>query len=47
MICYVILNKMLGKNVGEFFLHNLFLALDPDLEPDPYGYFPDPGSGSV
>ena len=41
MICYVILNKMLGKNVGEFFLHNLFLALDPDLEPDPYGHFPD------
>ena len=37
MICYVILNKMLGKNVGEFFLHNLFLALDPDPYNNSYG----------
>ena len=45
MLC--IFEQNVRKNVGEFFLHNLFLALDPDLEPDPYGHFPDPGSGSV
>ena len=48
MIFYVILKDLVENFLVQFFFFSLYRnPKDSDSDPDPYGHFLDPGSGSV